>query len=158
MAGLERLRILLLWTNVTGLLPFRMELDRDSGKFHGFLFSYRHPLTWWLVIWLTLQLAIFAVVHVNIMPILCQQELAPIVKNTFLVQHANSFVFCFSPDLILFRWKNLATAVKYVNKFDRIVGDSGNRPCQTKRRIGIGLVLAATHVGSFIYQSQSVVC
>ena len=57
--------------------------------------------------------------------------------------------FVSSPSVIgsylpTFRWKRLAAAVKYIHKFDGMVGKPLYWPCQTKRRIVIGLAIGLT--------------
>ena len=57
-------------------------------------------------------------------------------------------IFLTGPYILVWRWKDLAAAAGYVHKFDRIAGEVGNWPCQTKRRILTGLVLTYALVSS----------
>lgn len=150
MAGLERLRFLIWWANAAGLLPFRMELDANTAKFRRFAFSWKHPLTWWLAVALVLRTA----VSVSMRTAESSDDpaaMTTVAKVTVFAlkvnYQADAFIFSVVPLMILLRWRNLAAAVKYVHKFDRMTAASaGHRPCRTKRRIAVGLVLIAAVV------------
>ena len=64
------------------------------------------------------------------------------VKYLVFLGAGSTLVFC--SYLPMLRWKDLAAAVKYIHKFDGMVGKSLNWPCQTKRRIVIGFVIGLT--------------
>ena len=145
MAGLEQMRFLIVWANLVGFLPFRMELDSTTGKFLRFAFSLTHPWTWWLIISFLLRVAL------TITVVLPQSEgLATIGLTLFFICFYIGSLMTFAPYLLLFRWKDLARAAKQLHKFDRIIGDSSNWPCTTKRRIAIGLCVNITNVSFFI--------
>jgi amino acid transporter len=54
--GLERLNILFFLINATGMLPYRMILDKKKKRFERFDIGWRHPVTWWFVVVLITQL------------------------------------------------------------------------------------------------------
>ena len=146
MAGLERFRGLVLWGNVAGFLPFRMELDRDSGKFRRFTFSWRDPLVYWHIILFVLQT--FLVVYLELTSKRTQYlaSLNPNLQITYHVMRHYLTVLSYVPYLLLYRWKDLQTAVKYAIKFDRMMSDVTHKPCKMKRRIFIGVILLTAYV------------
>ena len=49
MEGLVGLRPFVWLGQLSGFLPFRMEVEPETGKFLRFRFSFRHPLTWFYI-------------------------------------------------------------------------------------------------------------
>ena len=143
MTDLERTRILVRWSNVIGVQPFRVELDADTGKFRRFNFSWRHPVTWWFVV-STVLMAVIAWfvfdIYVTLQSSIYETESPTIAKVVYPILQLGSFLTIINPYMLIWRWKDLAEAVKWVHKFDRAVEDVGNLPCQTKRRILFGLL------------------
>ena len=147
MAGLERLRSLILWANVVGVLPFRMDLDPVTGKFRRFTFSWKGPFVYWSVIMLTIQTSLTVYLQFQKGALDISSEVPLTQKITMIVMQYDFVLLSFVPYLLLYRWKNLEAAVKYAHKFDRMIDDEANRPCKTKRRIVIGITLSAANVG-----------
>ena len=59
MSALKQLGPFIRICQLSGLIPFTMELDSKTGKFHRFRFSWRHYVTWYyLAVWI-LQVAGF---------------------------------------------------------------------------------------------------
>ena len=133
MAGLEQSRFLMVWANLVGFLPFRMELDSATGKFRRFAFSLTHPWTWWLIISFLLRVALHFIAN---LPEL--EGLATIGQTLCSISFHTSSLNLLFPYLLLLRWKDLARAAKQLHKFDRTIGDASSWPCTTKRRIAIG--------------------
>ena len=148
MAGLERFRGLVLWGNVAGFLPFRMELDRDSGKFRRFTFSWRDPLVYWLITSFVLQTFLNVYFEFKLY-IERNQFLAPLnatLQITYHIMRHYLTVLSYVPYLLLYRWKDLQAATKYALKFDRMMSDVTHKPCKMKRRIFIGVILLTAYV------------
>ena len=124
MAGLEELRFLIVWGNVIGVFPFRMELDPFTKKYKQFTFSFKHPLTWWFLFCSILQI---------IPPIYLVLSYKDLLKPDFKQQLPNLLVialvcassimaalsFCHVP--ILIRFVSLSTTVKLINHYEETV-------------------------------------
>ena len=50
MDKLTNLRPFVRLCQLSGFIPFRMEVDSETKKFQQFSFSFHHPLTWWFFI------------------------------------------------------------------------------------------------------------
>ena len=50
MDKLTNLRPFVRFCQLSGFIPFRMEMDSETKKFQRFSFSFHHPLTWWFFI------------------------------------------------------------------------------------------------------------
>ena len=149
MAGLERLRSLILWANVVGVLPFRMELDSVTGKFRRFTFSWKDPFVYWPVLFFAIHTSLIIYRHLMTAPFIFSTELPLTHLFTSIILYYDYDFISYVPYLLLYRWKNLEATVKYAHKFDRMIDDEANQPCKTKCRIVIGITLSATLVGWF---------
>ena len=52
---MEKLRLLATWFNVSGIFPWRMKMDKKSGNFAGFKFSYKYTSAWWCFVSAAMQ-------------------------------------------------------------------------------------------------------
>ncbi len=157
MAGLERLRLLIQWGNVVGIQPFRMELGANTGSFQGFKFSWKHPWTCWFLFSCLLHTSCFIYLRFPSEYSPNQEDLSIITKIAYFTIQYNYFVLALGPYLLLFRWKNLATVVNNVRKFDQMVGPTGTQSCTTKRRIviGITMTIVKVRISTFLIVRQS---
>lgn len=62
MSTLKQLGTLVRFCQLTGLIPFTMELDPKTGQFLRFAFSWRHYVTWYCLGLFLLQLTGFATI------------------------------------------------------------------------------------------------
>ena len=149
MVGMERLRLLIRWGNALGVVPFRMELDPDTGTFRRFNFSWKHPATWWLVVSFFLLAFLSATsigFFVTIVKMLGTEDIPTLVFVALASTMAVYSSYLILPYLLLSRWKDLAAAVKHVRKFDGIAGNVGKGPCQTRLRTLFGFACACVMV------------
>ena len=146
MAGLQRLRLLIRWGNAMGRQPFRMELDPNDGTFRRFEFSWKRWSTWWFVVSFLLYTAATILSQLPQKILSCRGDLPTIDKIAFAIIFNNCTLMALGPYVLIFYWKRLATAVKSVHNFDRIVRHIGSWPCATKRQTVIGITLSTITV------------
>ncbi len=145
MAGLERLRLSLLWANAAGLLPFRMELE-GSGRFRRFRFSYGHPSTWWCAASALLQVAL-ADSGVRLMAEAYPRSGFNRAGSAMVTaMQSISVLLMIVPHVVVCRWRALAEAADSVGRFDAEIGASALAPCTSRRRTAVGLALAVFSV------------
>ena len=143
MVGLERLRWLVWYINFCGMAPFRMEVDRKSKKFDRLTFSFCHPVTWWFVVVLISQITLFALMvkhsTVSFYQMIANESTLTIC--TLILQSISLSIIFVTPRMVPFYYKHLAKASAYIKKVDDIIGQTGNWPCTSERRIVIGFLL-----------------
>jgi hypothetical protein len=142
MADLERLRWLVWFINVCGMAPFRLEVDRESRKFDRLAFSFCHPVTWWFVVVLILQITMFALMAktstVSFYQLIANESTLTIC--TLVLQAISLSIIFVTPRMVPFYYKHLTKAFAYIKKVDDIIGQTGNWPCTSKRRILVGFI------------------
>ena len=148
--AVERLRWLVWFCNISGLIPVRMIL-RKSGEFQRFDFNWRHPISWWLIIELLCRLLYLSVhVYVSIMFHIERNVSFPVIYMVAaLAAQIGSVVNIISPKLILFHLKNLRTAVESLHQVDRILYGISNKPfysCTTRLRTAMGVSITVLGV------------
>jgi len=142
MADLERLRWLVWFINFCGMAPFRLEVDRKSKKFDRLAFSFCHPVTWWFVVVLISQITMFALMAktstVSFYQLIANESTLTIC--TLVLQSISLSIIFVTPRMVPFYYKHLAKAFAYIKKVDDFIGQTGNWPCTSKRRILIGFI------------------
>jgi hypothetical protein len=142
MAGLEHLRWLVWFCNVTGVLPFRMENDRKTKKFERFTFSWCHLVTWWFIMivsFYSLTSVFFFKIFLDVYYSFADNQSKLTTFSMFLFMITNS-VTHLCPRILIFQYRKLQKASDYVNKVDQLIGKVGKWPCTSKRRIIIGML------------------
>ena len=60
---------------------------------------------------------------------------------TLILQSISLSIIFVTPRMVPFYYKHLAKASAYIKKVDDIIGQTGNWPCTSERRIVIGFLL-----------------
>ena len=60
---------------------------------------------------------------------------------TLILQSISLSIIFVTPRMVPFYYKHLAKASAYIKKVDDIIGQAGNWPCTSERRIVIGFLL-----------------
>jgi len=161
--GLERLNILFLLINATGVLPYRMILDKKKKRFERFDVGWCHPVTWWFVVVFTIQL-VYTTYSTTILVI--GEILKSKSESAIYLMATVLWLVCYGiakliPTFLLFRAGNFKTALTDLRKVDRILNKIPNKQCSSRRRTVIGFVCAIAMVGeiipcviNFLYQSE----
>jgi hypothetical protein len=155
MAGLERLRWLVWYNNMNGLMPIRMEVNRTTKKFERLVWSYGHPVTWWFFLVATVQTVLLIWSKMVFVP-----HFSAIFTNdsalTIFSVVTLSFAYIgsyYSPRLIILQFKNLAEATTYIRKFDQVIAQFGQWPCTSNLRIigGFFIIFLSVSQTKLIY-------
>ena len=142
MAGLERLRWLVWFCNVTGVLPFRMEIDSKTKKFERFAFSWCHFVTWWFILIVSIYILIivlFFKIFLDVYYSFTDNQSTLTTFSMFLFMITNSATHL-CPRILIFQYRNLQKASDYIKKVDQLISKVGKWPCTSKRRIIIGML------------------
>jgi hypothetical protein len=148
MVGLERLRWLVWYNNINGLMPIRMEVNRTTKKFECLVWSYGHPITWWFICLAVVQIALMiwtTMKFVSYYPTMLANDSSVTIFSVALLSVSYIIGYC-SPRLILLHFKNLAEATTYMRKFDDCIVQYGQWSCTSKKRIVGGLFLISISV------------
>jgi hypothetical protein len=143
MAGLERLRWLVWYNNINGLVPIRMEVDRKTKKFDRLVWSCGHPVTWWFFLVAIGQTALLIWSRMVFLPhtsAIFAKESSLTIFSVVLLSfgYIGSYYF---PRLIILQFKNLAEAANYIRKVDQVIAQFGQWPCTSKLRITVGFFI-----------------
>ena len=92
MAGVERLRLLFLVCNVSGLLPFRMVLDAQTKRFKRFESHWRHPTNWWFIILLIGQICFLTIIYLSNWNLITRMSLLSLVTLVIFILLSSSFI------------------------------------------------------------------
>ena len=151
--GVEQLQLLVRFSNVTTLLPFRMVLDEITGKFKRFDSHWRHPSNWWFTFILISQLSsVCLIVHQICSKLMNASDSSlTLAILIFIFYLFNYFALIFvSPRIFLFRFRHLETAIEILNRIDRILDKIFLQPqnCKTRHRAIIGISISSLIVSN----------
>lgn len=151
----DRLDVLARWCLWTGLTPFRMEHDAETGRFARFTFSWRHPLTVWWLAWKVFILAA-TVVWIQISWEGLKSMLEEDKGFTTMAKLANQFIFVtnatiliVAPEILLSNGPQLSKASRYLNEFDTMSENLKFPSCRTRKWTVFGIVSSLCLVRSF---------
>lgn len=142
--AVERLRLIFLICNLSGLFPFRMILDAQTKQFKRFDKHWRHPFNWLFLIVFFGQ-GLFYIMMTYSSWIISKeiQSKSTIYSVIFILGLLNYVILCFSLRLLLFRVRHLETAIEIFQGIDRLLAKKlFETPCRTKQRTIIGLVFS----------------
>lgn len=151
--GLESLNILFFLINATGMLPSRMILDHKTGRFQRSNISgWRCPATWWFF-FITACHVIWAptVLFFQLTTLFTYQESVVYLMVIFLWQISYALVK-FSPLLLLLYVGELKAAIEIIWKVDQALENVPHKPCNSKRRTVMAIVLATIAVCMISYR------
>ena len=153
MGGLENLRLFIWFSQLCGFIPFRMQINAETKKFERFLFSFRHPLTWWFLFLKTVSLSGLVLL---IYPFVMKSKGPNHEKeDTFLKKICSKFAdvaqfaVSFSCQLVMFRSSHLGKAVELIVKADEQMESVSNTAVHKDgiiRRTLSGIFLAVASV------------
>ena len=149
--GVEQLQLLVGFSNVTGLVPFRMVLDEITGKFKRFDGHWRHPSNWWFTFILIAQiLNLIAAYYFTLFVIFDSVEdivsLFLVYKFLVLLYLLNFSILLWIPRFFLFQFRHLETAFECLLATDRILETFSHPPCTSRRRTQFGMAFCLIFV------------
>ena len=148
--GVESLELLVQFSNVSALMPFRMVLDKLTGKFKRFDGHWRHPANYWFtliliseIIFCILQLSSIVISKINQHKYSNNDHL--LTYNLVLLFYTFNFMILFlSLRLFLFRFRHFETTIESLQRIDKMLGNKNC--CTTRRRTLIGILMASIKV------------
>ena len=146
--GVEDLRILCRFCNVTGLFPFRMVTNGQTNGFQRFDSHWRHPANWWFLILFFIDIAyIIITIHEQIFLFVSENQLATIYKVVYTLSILNYTLLVTVPRIFLFSFRHLEAALEILDKTDRLMANTIQKvPCRTKQRAVIGIAASVIWV------------
>ena len=142
--GVEELQLFVRLCNLTGLLPFRMILDEQTGRFKRFDGHWSHPAKWWCSFVMAIQIAVLVgnfywfVVSFHSKGI----NLSIVYKLVQFLYFSNYLILLLlSPRLFLFRFRHLETAFECLHRIDRMIISNSKLSSTTRRRTVIGILI-----------------
>ena len=144
MSGLEGLRPFFRFCQWFGFLPYRMEINKETGRFEKFSFSWQNPITWWFIFFSIVN----SVVHSSVATLVFKN---PTVNSFPIAVRATTITVFVSFLLILllarysliFRFPTLCKAIEFIRKTDQsfIINDQYLVcRCTLKQKTILGLV------------------
>ena len=144
MAGLTVLGPFLRLCQISGLVPFRMEIDPQTKQFQRFVFSYFHPITVWYV------LSNILAMNQILLTGLVYQQLQTLESVLWAVIRWISFGFGAGLLFLPFFSYHIRNVVKMINQFDETLKPVTTKPSFTvARRTFMCVVFGLIPVKSF---------
>ncbi len=141
--GLERLKLLSTLINLTGMMPFRMILDKKTNRFKRFDFGWRHPITWWCALSILTQLIYGPVIATIQISMVLTKKNDPIIYMIIMSLWQVSYVLSrFVPFLLLFHAGHLKLAFNSLAKVDLALQNIPHRLCFSRRYTLTGFAIS----------------
>ena len=137
--AIERLQLFVRFGNISGLLPFRMVVDVETGKFKRFNFSWYHPANWWFIFLLIIQ---------STLTILNFHVTWTVNSNEFMYTLSSGIdtlsftILMWTPRLLLFHLRKMWMVFDSLGRIDRHL-DKYNQinQCSIRRQTIIGIII-----------------
>ena len=152
--GAEELHLFFHFANVSGLFPFRIILNRTTGKFQRFEGRWRHLVNWWFIFLLIGQ--VFFVTAFIYMNVTMRVEESSLSFPVFYLVTFSLFLLCqllftITPRLFLMNFRHLETALLILRRIDNELIQMSHAPScgATQRRTLIGIFLTLLMVSNY---------
>ena len=155
--GLESLRLFMLFCNVTGLFPFRLVADEQTGRFKRLVGHWRHPANWWFTLLLIGQVY-FIILDVSCTAIVNgkrfldgHQSFSVVFVLTIVLELASFLIMVLIPRLFLFRIRHLESALEHLIRIDRILTrfiPARHLSCSNRQRTLAGISIIFLYTAS----------
>ena len=147
--GLERLNILFFLINAAGLLPYRMILNKRYKRFERFDIVWWHPVTWWFVVVLIIQLIYTP--YKTVVTILVEISKSNEKESIIYVMAMVLWLVCYGivkliPVILLFRVRKLITVLTDLKKVDQILNKIPDKRCHSRQRTVVGFLCVISMV------------
>lgn len=142
--GLERLTILFIFLNVSGVLPIRIVLDKRNEKLKRFDYHWRQPASWWfLIVFIILLLWIPTITTFSVMNIVSKTDENVIYSLSLVLSYVSQSLAKFGPLLLIFQLGKFKTAFETLDSVDQKLKQLGvDKPCSSRKRTVIGFGFA----------------
>lgn len=119
MSTLEKLRSFFRLCQFLGFLPFRMNIDDETGKFQGFSYSWKYPITWWYIVTSIASIVFFVFLLEVLFKSSDIDDLPFIIKITTKTDIVLNFVLIISTRYwLIFKHRALANAIEFMKKIE----------------------------------------
>lgn len=152
--GVEELQLFFRFANVSGLFPFRMILDRSTGKFKRFEGHWHHFANWWFVVlFIGHVFYVTAFIYMSVTMIIEDSNLSlPVFYLvTFSLYLLCQLLFTITPRLFLICFRHLEMALLKLRRIDNELGRTSShvtRSSSSQCRTLIGIFLTISMVSS----------
>ena len=121
--SLQNLQLLFRFCNVSGLFPFRLELDEQTGRFKRLVGHWRHPVNWWFILLLIGQ--VYNIILINYQTWISltdgHHSYSFLVVLIIALNYGNYLIMILIPRLVLFRIRHLEAALHHLARIDHIL-------------------------------------
>ena len=154
--GVEQLQLFVRFSNICGLIPFRMILDEQAKRFQRFEGHWRHPANWWFTFQFIgfLLFLFFCVLHLLLMMKGDIGSMSIVFLAVYILYFSNALVITSIPRLFLIRFRRFESAIEILHQIDRMIrvmGKMRHTSCTTRQRTLIGIGFSFVSVFSFNY-------
>ena len=121
MMGLESLQLFINFSNISGLFPFRLVVDEQTGRFKRLVGHWRHPANWWFTLLLIGQ--VYNIILITFVTWITQRNrsLSYVYFLSIGLNPGNYLNTILIPRLFLFRIRHLEDAIGHLVSIDRIL-------------------------------------
>ncbi len=160
MSALEKMRSFFRLCQCAGLFPFRMEINKQSGKFEQFSFSWRYPVTWWYITLAFSQLIMFYfMMSATLIMSTEKQENLPIIIYISITGSSAIFLLIVISVRfwITFHFAALRQAINHLKLVEQsLTNHSDYHHCTIKIRIVIGCICTLFWVSMHVAEKLSI--
>ena len=149
MEGLEKLRPFVWLCQLCGFFPYRMELDPVTKRFKRFTFSFWHPVTFWFIFVILVQMSIYFILISN-------KEIRDNISSTFSKATSVELLAVVTQTIdlaviyvVVYRLSLVNRAVEFLQQADESLGSIPNKSFNIAPRIYIGVAYTFIWVHNF---------
>ena len=154
MSALEQMRPFFRFCQFVGFFPFRMEINRRTGKFNQFSFSWRNSVTlWYLTLTFSQFITFGTMLNTTLLHSTLQSTKLPITVTMSLVVSAifYSLLILSARFWMTVYFTALRQAIQQMQRVEQSLREYQSIPdcrCTVKIRIFFGLILSLVWVGA----------
>ena len=132
---------------ISGILPFRMEIDATTGNFSKFSYSLKYPITWWCVITSIISTVFFVFLIEEFFSTSDELEDLPsvITVTTKTEIILNTIIILSNRYWLVLQSRNLTKAIKFMKKIETHPG-ANDYQNSMKFRITFGAIFISLGV------------
>lgn len=145
MSGLEGLRPFFRICQLSGFLPYRIEINKELGRFEKLSFSWRFPITWWFIFISVVNSCIHIIIGSLIFRNTTVNNLPLAVRGTMMTVFVSFLVLLLTVRYLLaFRFQTLCKAIAFLRKTEDSLMTNDQYlvcRCTVKQRTIMGLIV-----------------
>lgn len=123
----EHMRPFVFFCQILAVFPFYVESDPETKKFKKFSFSFKHPVTWWFLLVLFLQITFLGLTSLITWKFFFEDDqirlsVPRILTDFFYLEHVWMLLFMALVRFLLFKYPSLRKVVNIVQNVHNALG------------------------------------